>query len=176
MRASVVARKLVAPAAQGLARVLSADRDIVVGGIGDAQHRLVELRLHLGQLRVERGDPIRHVSGGALQVRDRGPVGIGALADRLADALRGRVAFRFQRVIGGEHGSAALVECDRAVDGRRVLSLVDRPAADQVRLVPQPLHADAHARTCSPAASARRPSTKERSSEARSQPARGPCG
>ena len=111
------------------------------------------------------------------QVRDLGAVRPGAAADRLADLLRGDVALLLERVRLRLEASPRRVDHERLVDDRGVLALVDRALPDPVGLLPEPLHADAHAVSSAalPASRSRR-TTNSRSRLARSQPARGPFG
>ena len=109
---------------------------------------------------------------GVAQRLDLGAVGLGAAADRLADLLAGGVALGLQRVRLRLEPAAARVDLDRPVDEARVLALVDRPLADPVRLLAEPLDADAHAIGLpdARAASRRRRMTKA-AVEAREEPA-----
>ncbi len=170
-------RRRLAPAADRDVRLLAADRDVGVRGVGDAEQEVLELGLGGRELGVDGLDPLAGPRGGRPQLGDLGPVGARAAADRLADLLRRRVALGLEGVGLGLQPATRGVDLDRPVDDRRVLALVDRALPDPVRFLAQPLDADAHAivSPCSPAAFSR-PITKSRSRLASSQPARGPFG
>ena len=117
-----------------------------VGRVRDAQQQVVELGLDLGQLGVERGDPLAGRDRRGLELGDLRAVRLRAALDRLADPLRGGVALGLEAVALAEQLRAARASSSSApVDDRRVLALVDRALADDVRLVAEPLQADAHA-------------------------------
>ena len=105
-----------------------------------------------------------------------GDAGIGSGANRFGDLLGHRVATGLCGVELRDEDAALLGELERAVDQGRILALVGRRSTQQVGFVAQPLEADAHAFTSTPAASRRRRITKSRSSAASSHPARGPDG
>ena len=54
----LVTRQQLAPRPDGDVRLLAADRDIGVGGVGDAQQQVLELLLARRELRVDGGDPL----------------------------------------------------------------------------------------------------------------------
>ena len=89
-----------------------------------------------------------------MQRRDLGAVGRGAAADRLADLLRGGVSLGLEAVGLAEEDAPAGVELEGDVDERRVLALVQRALADDLRLLAQTLQPDAHAPASSPLAAA----------------------
>ncbi len=176
------ARELLAPGPDRDVRVGVADRDAGIGRVGDAQQGVLELRFDLGDLGVQHGDPLARGDRRGAQRRNVGAVGSRAAANRLADPLRGGVSLGLERVGLAEERPPSRVERQRGVDERRVLALVERTPADDVRLLAEPLQPDAHdpaslpAASPWPAASRRRFTTNSWSRLARSQPARGPFG
>ena len=143
------ARQLVAPGPDGDARVGVPDRDIRVRRVRDPEERVLQLRLHAPDLHVERRDPLAGRDRRGAECRDLGTVGRRALLDRFADLPRRRVALRLAGVRLAEQRAPPRIERERRIDQRRVLALVERAPADDLRLVPKPLQPDAH-----PAASA----------------------
>ena len=166
--------ELLAPRPDRDVRLLATDRDIRVGGVRDAQELLLEVLLDLGEGRVELLDLLAGLGGRPLELRHLRTVGRGAGLDRRADLLRCVVALRLERLGLGQQPSPLGVQLERAIDERRVLALVDRALANDVGLLAEPGKADAHAVAPSIAASRRRVATKSGSSDASSQPARGP--
>ena len=59
-----------APGPDGDVRLFAADRDVRVGGIGDAQEEVLDLGLDGRELGVDRGDPLAGGGRGSLQVGD----------------------------------------------------------------------------------------------------------
>ena len=176
----LVATEHLAPGPDGDVGLLATDRDVRVRRVGDAQELVVEGRLGLGQGGVELGDA---GSGGrrrGAQVGHLRAVGRGAALDRLADPLRRGVSLRLERLALAEEAPALGVELEGTVDERRVLALADGSVADRVGVVAKPLETDAHDRSpavvagVASAASRSRRTTNSLSSDARSQPARGP--
>ena len=175
----LVVGQLLAPHPDGDVRLLATDRDVGVGRVRDAQEQVVEVRLGVRERRVELGDAHAGRGGGGAQVGDLGAVGRGTALDRLADPLRGRVAFGLERLVLGQEPAPFRVELDGAVDQRRVLALADGAVADRVGVLAETLESDAHAGPpivagVASAASRSRRTTKSWSSDASSQPARGP--
>ena len=96
-----------APAAHDDAGLLAADRHAGIGRVGDAQHELLELGLHPGQVAVQRIDPSAHIdpqvvfdtrsgpivveAGAVIQAFSRieGPCHIGRQSQVLGAKLRG---------------------------------------------------------------------------------------
>ena len=169
--------ELLAPGPDGDVRLLAADRDVGVGGVRDAEQEVLDLGLDVRELRVDRGDPLAGFDRARPQLRDLGAVGLRAALDRLADLLAD-AAFRSALSVSPSPRSwpAARVGCDRLIDDRRVLALVDRALADRVRVLAEPLQPDAHAApppgAAEPRAAAR--GRTRRRGVASSQPARGP--
>ena len=162
----------VAPGPDGDVGLFATDRDVRVGRVRDAQELVVEGRLGRRELRVEGGDAW---SPAAVEAARRsatsGPSGGGTGLDRLADPLRGGVAFRLERLALGQQAAPLGVELERAIDQRRVLALADRPVADEIRLIAEPLQADAHAAPPEAPAAARSRSMTNDRVEAGHQPA-----
>ena len=127
--------------------LLATDRDVRIGWVRDAQQEVVERRLGLGEGRIERLDPLASGGGGGPELGDLGPGRRRAALDRLADALRRGVPLRLERLGLGEQPAALEVELERAVHERWILALDLRAVADRVRLVAEPLQADAHVAT-----------------------------
>src|SRR4029453_16746040 len=112
-----------------------------------------------------------------LQVGHLGTVRCRAALDRLADPLRGSIPFRLEGLALAEQLPATGIQLERPVDDSRVLALVDRALADDLRLIAESLQPDAHATApVRPPASLARAMTKAGSRLASSQPARGPFG
>ena len=174
VRPPMVARQRFAPGTNGGVRLFPAHRHVGVGRVRDPQHGVIELCLDGRELGVDRLDPLPDPRRCGLQLRNLGAGRVGTAADGLADALRRRVALGLESVALGEERATALVQLQGTVDDRGVFALVHGALAQAVRLLAQPLQADAH--VAPPAASARRRCTKSGSSEATSHPARGPFG
>ena len=151
-------------------------------GLGMRSSRSSSVGLDLGQLGVERVDPLAGAVEARLELGDLGAVGLGAAPDRLADPLRGRVALGLEAVALGQERRRRRVELERAVDERRVLALVDRalrgsrPAPRGAAAGRRSSRASSVPRPAPPAASRSRSTTKLGSRLASSQPARGPLG
>src|SRR5699024_2042084 len=146
--------------------------------VRDGQQLRLDPRFHLRQLGIQAADAVRQLAEACLQAVRRGWI---ALAHQLADALAAGVALVLGGVRPGEQGTPASVELQDALDGLWSLSLAaDRPL-DRLRVVADHLQPDHRplppfvaAGSPAPAATRKRSTTKRRSSEASSQPARGP--
>src|SRR5439155_25437534 len=114
---------------------------------------------------------------------DLRPVGPGTALDRLADLPARGVPLGLECVALAEKRPAARIELQRSVDDGGVLALVDGTLADRFGVLAEALEPDAHPPPPTAAgapfqapASRSRSMTKRGSSDARSQPARGPFG
>ena len=116
-------------------RILTTDRHVRVGGVRDAQQLVVEIRLDLGQARVEGGDALARSDGRCLEIRDLRAVGLRAALDGLADALRGGVSLGLERLALAKESAPFAVELEGAIDQDGVLALVDGSLADDFGLV-----------------------------------------
>ena len=90
-------RQRFAPGADDVIGLLPADRHVRVGRVRDAQHRVVELSLDRGELRVGGGQAFGDRGRGSLELGDLGAARIRSAAHRLADALARIVALRLER-------------------------------------------------------------------------------
>ena len=161
--------------ADGDVRLLAADRDVRVGRVRDAEHRVVERGLDGRSSSASMAvDAVGDGGRRRLELGDLVACRIGAAAHGLADAPARVVALGLERVALGHQLAAPLVELERAVDeaGSSPLSTAPRrrrSGSSRSRCRP----------TLMPGRPPRRPraggrSTKSRSSAASSQPARGP--
>ena len=165
------ARRL-APGADRDVRLLAADRDVGVGGVRDPQQQVVELGLGGGQLGVDRVDPLAGARWTARAARrPRGRPGLAPPRIASPICLRRRVALGLEGVGLGLEPAPRRVDLDRPVDDGRVLALVDRALPDPVRLLAEPLHADAHAIASRELAGLAQAADHEAAVEARQQPA-----
>ena len=145
------------------------------------------------EIALEGVDPSADLAGASPELGHVGAARVGARADRLLDPPGQLLAPAAQGVAFGEQRPPSAVQLDRPIDDGRVLALVDGSLAEPLRLVTEALQADAHgassvlrAAVCTrtgpgppssgpqPATSRSRPTAKSSSSEASSQPARGP--
>ena len=143
------------------------------GGFGMRSSRSSSCGLDLGELGVERRDPLAGRGRRGPQVGDLGAVGRGAALDRLADPLRGRVALGLERLALAEQRGGARRRA-RARDRR---APGPRPCRSRPRgWRPAPRGAAAARRSCRASDWRGRPASRSRSIderriEARQQPA-----
>ncbi len=143
--------------------------DLVARRVGDEEEVRLELRLHEGELRIQGRNPVTQRAERRLaRLRLVGLAG----ADQLPHLLAARVPLVLGGIGRGQQLAPSPVVRQQSVDDLGAFSLAGDGRLDGVRIVADGLDRDHDA---SPAARSRS-STKGRSSEASSQPARGPGG